>query len=83
MLCYCEVCTISGLSKRECNGKLIFLFLNLKICCGYSKEPSELDGSFEHPKQMFELLDKKIFTILHIMTYVCTVSLDKNTYIFS
>ena len=28
----------------------IFLFLNQNICCGYSKEPSQLDGSFEHPK---------------------------------
>ena len=30
--------------------KIIFLFLNQKICCGYSKEPSHGDGSFEHPE---------------------------------
>ena len=46
------------------NQKLIFLFLNKNICCGYSKESSPWDGSFDHPKQLFELIDKKIFTIL-------------------
>ena len=47
-----------------CNQKLLFLFLNQNICCGYSKELSQWDGSFEHPKQMLELMEKKIFTIL-------------------
>ena len=46
------------------NWKLFFLFLNQNICCGYSKEPSRWDGSFEHPKHMFELMDKKIIAIL-------------------
>ena len=46
--------------------KLFFLFLNENICCGYSKEPSRWDGSFEHPKHMFKLMDKKITTILSI-----------------
>ena len=44
--------------------KLIFLFLNQNICCGYSKEPSRWDGSFEHPKQVFKVMDKKMFAIL-------------------
>ena len=40
----------------------------------YSKVPSQRDGSFEHPKQMFKQTDKKIFTILspffiNILTY--------------
>ena len=43
----------------------ILLFLNQNIFCGYSKEPSQWDGSFEHPKNMFKLMDKKIITILH------------------
>ena len=51
----------SGFSVQ--NQKLIFLFLNRNICCGYSKEPSQWDGSFEYPKQMFKLMDKKILTI--------------------
>ena len=34
------------------------------ICCGCSKEPSLWDGSFEHPKPMFKLIDKIIITIL-------------------
>ena len=28
-------------STRVRTGKLFFLFLNQKICCGYSKEPSQ------------------------------------------
>ena len=32
----------------------------LNICCVYSKEPSQSDGSFEHPKHMFKLMGKKI-----------------------
>ena len=28
------------------------------------KEPPQCDGSFEHPKQMLKLIDKKIFTNL-------------------
>ena len=47
-----------------CNWKLFFLFLSQNICCGYSKEPSWWDGSFEHPKHMFKLMDKKIIAIL-------------------
>ena len=35
----------------------IFLFLNQNICCGYSKEPSQRDGSYEHPKQMLKLIN--------------------------
>ena len=43
--------------------KIFFLFLNPKICCGYSKEPSQRDGSFEHPKHLVEMMGKKIITI--------------------
>ena len=53
----------SGPQKRVCKWKLFFLFLNQNICCGYSKEPSRWDGSFEHPKHMFQLMDKKIIAI--------------------
>ena len=44
------------------NCNLFFLFLNQNICCGYSKELSQ-DGSFEYPKHMFKLMDKKIIAI--------------------
>ena len=44
---------------------LIFLFINQNICCGYSKEPSQCDNSFENPQHMLKLIGKKIFTILH------------------
>ena len=33
-----------------------FLSLNQYICCGYSKEPPQLDGSFEHPKHVLKLM---------------------------
>ena len=41
-----------------------FLLLNQNLCCGYSKEPSQWDGSFEHPKHMLKIMGKKIFTYL-------------------
>ena len=38
-----------------------------QLCSGYSKDPqSQWDGSFEHPKQMFKVMDKKIFSILRL-----------------
>ena len=54
-----------GLQIRVCIGKLFSLFLIQNICCGYSKESSQGDGSFEHPKHMFKLMGKKIIEILH------------------
>ena len=43
----------------------LFLCLNQKICCGYSKEPSLRDGSLDHPKHIFKLMGKKIIANLH------------------
>ena len=39
--------------------KLVFLFLNQNIGCGYSKEPSQWDGSYEQLKHMLKLMCKK------------------------
>ena len=39
---------IIGLQMRVRIGKLFSLFLIQNICCWYSKEPSQYDGSFEH-----------------------------------
>ena len=50
--------TVSGLKIRVCSSKLFFLFLNQNIYCGYSKEPSKGDGSFELPKLMFKPIAK-------------------------
>ena len=55
---------LTGLLLRVRKRKIIFLFLNQNICCGYSKEPSQRDGSFEHPIYMLKIVGKKIFTIL-------------------
>ena len=49
--------------KQSAYQKIIFLPLNQNICCGYSKEPSLRDGSFEHPKYMLKMMSKKILTI--------------------
>ena len=35
-------------SVKSAYPKISFLFLNRNIHCGYSKEPSECEGSFEH-----------------------------------
>ena len=56
-------CLIFCLHTIKCARPQI-IFLNQNICCGYSKEPSHWDSSFEHPKHMFKLIDKKIITIL-------------------
>ena len=58
----------SGLQIRVCTRKLFFLLLNQNICCGYSKEPSHWNGSFEHPKHMYELKGKEINVILSAQT---------------
>ena len=44
---------MSGLQIRERIGKLFSLFLIQNICFGYSKEPSQRDGSFEHQNTCF------------------------------
>ena len=54
----------AALQIRVRNGKLFFFFLIQNIGCGYSKEPSQWDGSFEHPQHMFKLMGKKILTLL-------------------
>ena len=50
-------------SLREWIKKLNFLYLNQNICCGYSKEPSQWDGSFEQPKHM-------LICLLDLILYV-------------
>ena len=64
----------SGLQFKMHNRKIIFLFLNQNICCGYSKEPSQWDGYFEHPKHMFKLMGKKIFLGSDIAKFVVCFS---------
>ena len=53
-----------GLKLRVCTRKIIFLFLNQNVCCGYSKVQSQCDSSFEHPNHMLKIMGKKILTIL-------------------
>ena len=69
-MCLCVFCefffiTASGkknlvknrhLVKSLQQKKMILLFLNQNICCGYSKEPSRRDSSFEHQKHMLKMI---------------------------
>ena len=58
-------CLLTGPQTRVRNRKLfILIFFNQNICCGYSKELSHRDGSFQHPKHMGKCMDKKIIAIL-------------------
>ena len=43
---------------------LYFLISQVNICCGFSKEPFQEDGSFKHPTQMFGPIDMEVFTII-------------------
>ena len=51
---------------KSAHPNFFFLFLNQNICCGYSKETSQWDGSFEHLKQMLKLMGKEIFRFLRL-----------------
>ena len=46
-----------GLQIRVHNQKLIILSLIENTCFGCLKEPSHIDGSYEHPKQMLKLMN--------------------------
>ena len=48
----------------ECAPKNWYSYFPTETCCGYSKEPSQWEGSFELSKHMLKLMAKKIFTIL-------------------
>ena len=61
---------LTDLQIRVRIGKLFSLFLIQNICCGYSKEPSQWDGSFERPKLMFKLIGKKIYSILRLYNFL-------------
>ena len=44
---------------KSANRKIVFLFRNQNICCGYSNEQSQWDGSFEHPDHTLKIMGKK------------------------
>ena len=73
VLIFCIYSPISSWYKpldKCAYSKIMFLFLNENICCGYSKEPAQWKVSFEHPKQMLKLMDMKIFSILRSIFFV-------------
>ena len=54
----------TGLQIRVSIGKLFSYFSSKTYVVGTQKEPSQRDGSFEHPKHMFKLMGEKIISIL-------------------
>ena len=60
-----------GLQIRVRIGKLISLFLIQNICCGYSKESSEWDVSFVHPKHNCTFSSFSIAAFLPILVSDC------------
>ena len=66
---------LSGIQRQasRVHNDYFFLFLNQNIiqCYGYSKELSHWDGSFEHPKQMVKMMDKKFcHFMLHTFWFI-------------
>ena len=41
-------------------------YFSTKTYAGGTQKNRLNESSFEHPKQMFKVMDKKIFTILHL-----------------
>ena len=64
-------CALRPLVKSE-YLKIEFIISQPNICCGYSKEPAQYDGSLEHPKHMLKLMDNK-----NIQFYTTTFCLSK------
>ena len=51
-----------------CTEKKYFsYFLAKTYAVGTQKEPSQRDGSSEHPKHLLKLMGKKIFTLRHFI----------------
>ena len=49
--------------NKNLQSKIVNIFLPIlfSICCGCSKEPSHLDGSFEYPQHMFWMRNKESY----------------------
>ena len=63
-ICTCRHTASLRFDLKKNQGFENFELSPMNICCGYSKEPSPLDGSFEHPTHTLKPMGKKIFTIL-------------------
>ena len=56
---------------KSAQSKNNFLISQPKyICCWYSKEPSQWDGSFQRPRQMIKLMDKNNHNCTLIFPYL-------------
>ena len=50
----------------------IISYSRVITCCGYSNEPSHLDGSFEYPQPMFNVLvEKYAHSNEYLITHSC------------
>ena len=57
----------TGNNIRSTGFETIFLSINLNMCFGCPKEPSQCDSSFEYPQHMFWLRNKKTYLPIHTL----------------
>ena len=61
-------CKFTVMKFYEHKIVIIFLTINLNMCFGFSKEPSDRDGSFEYPQHMFWMRNKEnSFPLLNLI----------------
>ena len=59
--------SVSQASRYVCPNDF---FLNQNKCCGYSKEPSQWDCSFEHPKHVWIKWSENIYNFMLQINFV-------------
>ena len=67
---YYHICFIG--QEKQIEHKIVNIFLPIifNICCGFSKEPSQWDGSFDYPQHMLWMKNKKKKeSLLHTLIY--------------
>ena len=69
-------------SDKRTNSKLFFLTSQPKyiiLCCGCSKELSQWDSSFEHPKHTLKLMSQKNYNNIFFLPFYTIFSLSSDT----
>ena len=61
----------------------IFLTFHPQYMYGYSKEPSQWEGSFAHPKHPLKFMGKKIISFLGAKTILILTSAEVGFFLFA